>query len=41
MPRTFAVPNAGLNRVRIEGRRWTIEDWADVAHLPAGALDDE
>lgn len=41
MPRTFAVPNAALNRVRIEGRRWTIEDWADVAHLPAGALDDE
>lgn len=41
LPRTFAVPNAALNRVRIEGRRWTIEDWADVAHLPAGALDDE
>jgi probable phosphoglycerate mutase len=41
MPRTFAVPNAALNRVRIEGRRWTIEAWADVAHLPAGALDDE
>ncbi len=41
MPRTFAVPNAGLSRVRIEGRRWAIEDWADVAHLPAGALDDE
>jgi probable phosphoglycerate mutase len=41
MPRTFAVPNAALNRVRIEGRKWTVEDWADVAHLPAGALDDE
>lgn len=41
MPRTFVVPNAGLNRVRIEGRRWTIEAWADVGHLPEEALDDE
>ena len=41
MPRTFAVPNAGLSRVRIEGRRWTVETWADVEHLPQGALDDE
>jgi len=41
MPRTFAVPNAALSRVRIEGRRWTIEAWADVGHLPQGALDDE
>lgn len=41
MPRTFSVPNAALNRVRIEGRRWMVDDWADVAHLPAGALDDE
>jgi len=41
MPRTFAVPNAALSRLRIEGRKWTVEDWADVAHLPAAALDDE
>jgi probable phosphoglycerate mutase len=41
MPRTFTVPNAGLNRLRIEGRQWVIEAWAEVAHLPAGALDDE
>jgi len=41
LPRTFAVPNAGLSRVRIEGRRWTIEAWADVGHLPEAALDDE
>jgi probable phosphoglycerate mutase len=41
LPRTFAVPNAALNRVRIEGRRWTIEAWADVGHLPDPALDDE
>jgi probable phosphoglycerate mutase len=40
MPRTFGVPNAGLNRVRIEGRHWTVEAWADVDHLPAGPLDD-
>jgi probable phosphoglycerate mutase len=40
MPRTFSVPNAALNRVRIDGRRWTVEAWADVEHLPAGALDD-
>jgi len=40
MPRTFNVPNAAFNRVRIEGRRWTVEAWADVDHLPVGALDD-
>jgi probable phosphoglycerate mutase len=40
MPRTFVVPNAALNRARIEGRRWTIELWAEVEHLPAGTLDD-
>jgi probable phosphoglycerate mutase len=40
MPRTFVVPNAALNRARIEGRRWTIELWAEIDHLPAGALDD-
>jgi probable phosphoglycerate mutase len=40
MPRTFVVPNAALNRTRIEGRRWTVELWAEVAHLPHGTLDD-
>jgi probable phosphoglycerate mutase len=39
-PRTFSVPNAAVNRVRIQGRKWTVEVWADVGHLPAGALDD-
>lgn len=39
-PRTFGVPNAAFNRVRIEGRRWTVEAWAEVDHLPEGALDD-
>jgi hypothetical protein len=41
MPRTFAVRNAGENRVRIDHGRWTIEAWGDVDHLPAAALDDE
>jgi probable phosphoglycerate mutase len=41
LPRTFAIPNGGVNRVRIERRRWSIDAWADTAHLPAGALDDE
>jgi probable phosphoglycerate mutase len=41
MPRTFSVPNAALNRLRIDGRQWVIETWAEVAHLPDGALDDE
>jgi probable phosphoglycerate mutase len=40
-PRTFAIPNGGVNRVRIERRRWSIDAWAETAHLPAGALDDE
>jgi 2,3-bisphosphoglycerate-dependent phosphoglycerate mutase len=42
MPRTFSVPNAAMNRVRIDGgRRWAIEAWADTCHLPEDALDDE
>jgi probable phosphoglycerate mutase len=42
MPRTFSVPNAAVNRVRIDGGQpWAIEAWADIAHLPDGALDDE
>ena len=41
MPRMFSVPNAAVNRVRIGGRRWAIEAWADTGHLPEGALDDE
>jgi len=41
MPRTFTVPNAAVNRLRIGGRRWHIEVWGDTGHLPGGALDDE
>jgi 2,3-bisphosphoglycerate-dependent phosphoglycerate mutase len=41
MPRTFSVPNAAVNRVRIKGRRWAVEAWADTGHLAEAALDDE
>ncbi len=41
IPRTFSVPNAAVNRVRIGGRQWLIEGWADTGHLPEGVLDDE
>lgn len=41
MPRTFGVPHAGLNRARIEARRWTVEAWGEVDHLPRAAPDDE
>jgi probable phosphoglycerate mutase len=40
LPRTFGVPNAGLNRVRLEGPRWIVEAWADVDHLADVPLDD-
>ncbi len=38
-PRTFGVPNAGLNRVRIEGQRWAVDGWGEVDHLPRAAHD--
>ncbi len=41
LPRTFAIPNGAVNRVRIGRRRWSIEAWAETDHLPDGALDDE
>jgi 2,3-bisphosphoglycerate-dependent phosphoglycerate mutase len=41
MPRTFSVPNGGLNRIRIAGGRWSIATWAETDHLPEPALDDE
>jgi len=40
-PRTFSVPNGGVNRVRIAGGRWSIVAWAETDHLPEPALDDE
>jgi 2,3-bisphosphoglycerate-dependent phosphoglycerate mutase len=41
MPRTFSVPNAAVNRVRIGAGRWAVESWADTGHLAEAALDDE
>jgi probable phosphoglycerate mutase len=38
-PRDFRIPNAGINRVAVEGSEWRILAWADCAHLPQ-ALDD-
>lgn len=32
-PRLCDIPNAGLNRVRVEAGRFHIEGWGDVAHL--------
>lgn len=32
-PRDFPIPNTGLNWLSIDGDRWTIERWADTAHL--------
>jgi len=32
-PRDYPISNAGLNRVSIEGNRWTIESWGETAHL--------
>jgi probable phosphoglycerate mutase len=37
--RDFEIPNAALNRVEIEGERWKVSEWAQIAHLEA-ALDD-
>ncbi len=36
-PRTCAIPNAGLNRLRVTGDRLEIVSWADDAHV-AGLL---
>lgn len=33
-PHTVEIPNVGYNRVSIEDGRWTLEAWADTAHLP-------
>jgi probable phosphoglycerate mutase len=38
-PRDFRIPNAGINRVAVEGADWRVLVWADCAHLPQ-ALDD-
>lgn len=40
-PRDFAIPNAGVNRLRHDGTRLHIACWADVAHLERLAALDE
>ena len=41
LPRSYSVPNAGVNRVTVSNGSWTIERWGDVAHISGVALDDE
>jgi probable phosphoglycerate mutase len=41
LPRTYSVPNAGVNRVTVSAGNWTIERWGDVGHVSGVALDDE
>lgn len=38
--RDFDVFNAGINRLRWDGERMQIVQWADVAHLAPGVLDE-
>ncbi|WP_294257361.1 histidine phosphatase family protein [Propionivibrio sp.] len=32
-PRSYPIPNTGINWVGIDGERWVIERWGDTAHL--------
>ena len=32
-PRDYAIPNAGINWVSIDGERWLIESWGETPHL--------
>lgn len=38
-PRNCAIPNAGLNRIRVTGERIEILDWGDDAHVADLTLD--
>jgi len=38
-PRDFGIPNCGINRLVLADGKWSIDCWADIAHLE-GALDD-
>ncbi|HEY1151614.1 MAG TPA: histidine phosphatase family protein [Pseudoduganella sp.] len=39
-PRDFQVKNASINRFTIEATKLALEQWGDVAHLQAAAIDD-
>lgn len=32
-PRDYAIPNAGINWLAIDGEQWTIERWGETGHL--------
>ena len=32
-PREYAIPNAGINWLAIDGEQWSIERWGETAHL--------
>ena len=32
-PRDFGIPNCGVNWIEISARGWSVECWADIAHL--------
>lgn len=39
-PRTWELPNTGINRLLYTGEGFTLIGWADVQHLDDGALDE-
>lgn len=39
-PRTFGIVNAAINRLRWDGQRFSLLQWADAAHLEAAGLDE-
>lgn len=39
-PRTWELPNTGVNRLLFNGRGFTLVGWADVQHLDDGSLDE-
>jgi len=34
-PRDYAIPNAGINWLTIDGEQWQIERWGETVHLGA------
>ncbi len=39
-PRNFGIVNAAINRLRWDGQRFRLLQWADAAHLEAAGLDE-
>jgi probable phosphoglycerate mutase len=39
-PRSFTIPNASINRFRIDNGRLVLDSWGETAHLDARALDE-